>query len=128
MFKFTDACYRDETAARKTLEALRWPDGPICPHCGTIGHAYATKRPGVYRCAPKECRKDFSVTTRTVIGFNVGADVTWLMGSHFGIGSVTRDSRAMFTLDPGATTALVTRAIDTRAGGPQIGAGVRFLF
>ncbi|MAH72258.1 MAG: hypothetical protein CL533_23955 [Afipia sp.] len=21
-----------------------WPKGPICTHCGAIGHAYATKR------------------------------------------------------------------------------------
>ena len=32
-----------------------------------IGHAYATKRPGVYRCAERECRKDFTVTMRTVM-------------------------------------------------------------
>ncbi len=26
----------DPVAARKHLEALRWPDGPECPHCGLI--------------------------------------------------------------------------------------------
>ena len=53
--------------ARKVLESILWPDGPVCPHCGVVNHAYATKRPGVFRCAEKECRKDFTVTMRTVM-------------------------------------------------------------
>ena len=32
--------YQDEDAAREHLEAIRWPDGPICPHCGLIGEAF----------------------------------------------------------------------------------------
>lgn len=52
--------------ARKYLEAIRWPEGPVCPHCGTVGNAYQTKRPGLYRCGSKECRKDFTVTVGTV--------------------------------------------------------------
>jgi ISXO2-like transposase domain/Transposase zinc-ribbon domain len=47
--------------AREWLENLRWPEGPVCSHCGTVGHAYKTKKPGWYRCAEKECRKDFTV-------------------------------------------------------------------
>jgi len=67
--------------------------------------------------------------TQTVVGFNVGADVTWLLGSHFGVGSVTRYSRANLTIAPGSTSASTpTRSIETRAGGLQIGAGVRLLF
>lgn len=58
--------FHNEAEARKYLEALRWPDGPICPQCGTVNHAYATKRPGVYRCAEKGCRKDFSVAIGTI--------------------------------------------------------------
>jgi transposase-like protein len=49
------------------VEALRWPDGVVCPHCGSIGRAYARSRPGLYRCAEKECRKDFTVTTKSVM-------------------------------------------------------------
>ena len=26
--------FSDATAAREWLEALLWPEGPICPHCG----------------------------------------------------------------------------------------------
>ena len=64
---FSAPQFRDDEAARKFLEGILWPTGPVCPHCGVIGHAYATKRPGVYRCAERECRKDFTVTMRTVM-------------------------------------------------------------
>lgn len=64
---FSAPQYRDDEAARKFLEATLWPDGPVCPHCGVVNHAYATKRPGVFRCAEKLCRKDFTVTMKTVM-------------------------------------------------------------
>jgi hypothetical protein len=63
----------------------------------------------------------------TAIGFNVGADVTWPLASHFGIGSVTRYTRAKVTLSPGSESG-VSRAIEMQAGGLQIGAGIRLLF
>jgi transposase-like protein len=60
--------YTDENAARKHLEKLLWPDGPVCPHCGTVDAATKLKgkstRPGVYKC--RECEKPFSVTVGTV--------------------------------------------------------------
>jgi transposase-like protein len=59
--------FQDHEKARQYLESLRWPDGPVCAHCGTIGSAYATAKPGVYRCSEAQCRKDFSVTTKTVM-------------------------------------------------------------
>jgi transposase-like protein len=59
--------FQSHEAAREFLEKTRWPGGPVCSHCGTIGHAYKTKKPGWYRCAEKECRKDFSVTTGTLM-------------------------------------------------------------
>jgi transposase-like protein len=61
------AHFRDDSAARKLIESVRWPDGPLCSHCGTINHAYPIKKAGWYRCAEKECRKDFTVTTGTVM-------------------------------------------------------------
>ena len=60
--------FQRHEAAREWLESLRWPDGPVCSHCGTINHAYKTKKPGWYPCAEKERRKDFTGTTRTVMG------------------------------------------------------------
>jgi len=62
----TKADFADETSARKVFEDLRWPNGPVCHHCGSEKH-YATKKPGRYRCANPECRKDFTVMTGTVM-------------------------------------------------------------
>jgi transposase-like protein len=59
--------FHDDDAARVYFEKIRWPDGRVCPHCGVIGAEYATKRAGRYRCGAKECRKDFSTTTGTVM-------------------------------------------------------------
>jgi transposase-like protein len=60
--------FSNDEAARTLIESIRWPDGPVCSHCGTIGHAYAvTGRAGLYRCAEPECRKDFTCTTGTVM-------------------------------------------------------------
>lgn len=60
--------FQTPEAARKHLEAIRWPDGPVCPHCGSVGHSYVLKgkssRPGVYKCG--DCRKQYSVTVGTV--------------------------------------------------------------
>ena len=59
--------FQDHTKAREYLERLRWAGEPVCAHCGTIGGHYETKKPGVWRCSSKDCRKDFSVTTKTVM-------------------------------------------------------------
>lgn len=59
--------FHDDEAARVYFERIRWPDGRVCPHCGVIGAEYVTKRAGRYRCGAKECRKDFSTTTGTVM-------------------------------------------------------------
>jgi hypothetical protein len=67
MDTFSASHFRDDESARKFLERVLWPDGPECPHCGVVNHAYRTKRPGVYRCAEKARRKDFTVTMNTVM-------------------------------------------------------------
>ncbi|HEX8381075.1 MAG TPA: transposase, partial [Allosphingosinicella sp.] len=59
--------FTDETKAREHLEAVRWPDGPFCPHCGSFD---ATRlqgkkhRPGAVQC--NDCRQQFTVTVGTV--------------------------------------------------------------
>ena len=60
--------FQNDEAARELIEGIRWPEGPVCSHCGSVNHAYAVKgRAGLYRCAEAECRKDFTVTTGTVM-------------------------------------------------------------
>jgi transposase-like protein len=79
---FSAPHFHDDEAARKFLEGLLWPEGPVCPHCGVLGHAYETKRAGVYRCAEKECRTDFTVTMKTVMERSHVALHKWLLGFH----------------------------------------------
>jgi transposase-like protein len=66
--------FSTEEAARDYFEALRWPDGPICPHCGNTDSARIYKvtpnpekriRAGLYKCA--ECEEGFTVTINTVM-------------------------------------------------------------
>src|SRR3954464_6111370 len=78
---FTAAHFQSHENARKYLEALRWADEPVCPHCGSIGKSYATKKDGVYRCAESKCRKDFSVTTKTVMESSHIKLHVWLQAS-----------------------------------------------
>jgi transposase-like protein len=79
---FAAAHFHDETAARTSFEAIRWPDGRTCPHCGVLNHSYATKRAGLYRCAEKECRKDFTVKNGTVMESSHIPLTKWMMGFY----------------------------------------------
>lgn len=75
--------FQDEAEAFKYLEAARWPDGPVCAHCGTIGTAYALKsRLGLYRCAEKACRKDFTVRVGTVFEDSPIKLHKWLLAAY----------------------------------------------
>jgi transposase-like protein len=61
--------FTDENIARQALEAVRWPDGPVCPHCGCTGDMVALvggkkHRPGLYYC--NGCEGQFTVTVGTV--------------------------------------------------------------
>lgn len=83
---FSAPHFRDDTEARKFLENVMWPDGPICPHCGVVNNAYPVTRKGnatgVYRCAEAECRKDFTVTMKTVMERSHIALHKWLQAFH----------------------------------------------
>src|SRR5438477_7813620 len=91
--------FTDEDAAREYLEAARWPDGPVCPHCGLVGEACKitpkpktfeeiklTKkrirkpRKGLWKCAG--CRKQFSVTVKTIFEDSHIPLHKWLLAAH----------------------------------------------
>ena len=81
MCKLDEPHFHNDDAARQYLEATLWPNGPVCPHCGTVGTAYKTSKPGVYRCAESLCRKDFTVTVGTVFERSKIALHKWLLAS-----------------------------------------------
>lgn len=76
--------YHDEDKARELIEKQRWPNGPVCPHCGGI-EVYRLKgkpeskrpvRKGVLKC--KKCRKQFTATVGTIFeGSHIPLNV-WL--------------------------------------------------
>lgn len=65
----TDPIFHDEEAARAHFEAIRWPDGPYCAHCGETQKVYRLKggsqRAGLFQC--DGCGGSFSVTVGTVM-------------------------------------------------------------
>ena len=67
--KLTDPIFTDANKARAHFEAIRWPNGPICPHCGETEKVYrldGTKhRPGLIHC--NACAGQFTVTTGGVM-------------------------------------------------------------
>src|ERR1044072_5377793 len=94
--------FQDEDKAREYLEAMRWPEGPICPHCGLIGEAgrvvrkektkeqviemlRARKRirkaqKGLWKC--KGCKKQFTVTVGTIFEDSHIPLHKWLLAIH----------------------------------------------
>jgi len=76
--------FQDEDKAREYLEALRWPKGPVCPHCGSVGKHYSlvgkSHRKGLWKCA--DCRDQFTVTVGTVFERSKVKLNLWLMAVH----------------------------------------------
>jgi transposase-like protein len=78
MSKLSKTAFQSEPAAFEYLEATLWPDGAVCPHCGSIGKATKLQttgeavngkrqaRLGLWKCNEKECRKQFTVKVGTV--------------------------------------------------------------
>jgi transposase-like protein len=60
--------FHDEEAAYAFVEAHVWPQGRVCPKCGTVDHsgklAGKSTRVGVYKCY--DCRKPFTVKVGTI--------------------------------------------------------------
>lgn len=76
--------YQDDNKAREHLEALRWPHGPVCPHCGSVDNAAKLQgkstRPGVHKC--RDCSKPFSVTVGTLFERSHIPLSKWLLAVH----------------------------------------------
>src|SRR3954462_5617562 len=58
--------FHDEAAAFEHLEGLLWPNGPVCPHCGSMGKHYDLSKTRIGRWKCQDCRKQFRVTVGTV--------------------------------------------------------------
>lgn len=85
----------DEATASAHVEAMLWPDGPVCPHCGVVGNAYELKsvrskpskknpegklRHGLRKC--KDCGKQFTVRIGTIFKDSHIDLHLWLQGIY----------------------------------------------
>jgi transposase-like protein len=79
-----DPIFNDENAAREALEAIRWPNGPVCAHCGCMGKIGPVKgkshRPGLFYCG--DCKGQFTVTVGTVFERSKIKLTKWLLATH----------------------------------------------
>ncbi len=91
--------FSTEEAAREYFEKLRWPDGPVCPHCSNAQQARIYKvtpnpekkiRAGLYKCA--ECELSFSATIGTVCEDSHIPLNKWLIGFYMMCASKTQVS------------------------------------
>jgi transposase-like protein len=87
--------FHDEEAAFAELEAILWPDGPVCPHCGALDRIYALKgvrskpskknpdgvvRHGLKKCG--HCKKQFTVRVGTIFEDSHAPLHKWLQAVH----------------------------------------------
>lgn len=81
--------FQDADKAREYLEALRWPDGPVCPHCGNgaqdriykvTANAEKKVRAGLYKC--QECGRQFTVTVKTLFADSKIPLNKWLQAAY----------------------------------------------
>lgn len=87
--------FHNDEAAREHLEAVRWPNGPVCPHCGGTDRIKKLEgkshRPGLRKCY--DCNGHFTVTVGTVMeGSRIPLHkwflaIYWLCSSKKGVSS-----------------------------------------
>jgi transposase-like protein len=74
--------FHNEAAAIARLEAIIWPEGPICPHCGGVSRITPVKggRIGLRRCG--DCKKQFTCKVGTVFESSHVAVHKWFQAAH----------------------------------------------
>ena len=78
--------FPDDIAAENWFIETRWPDGAVCPSCGSLNvQPRPTRKPQPFRC--RDCRKDFSVKTGTLmhgskLGFQVWVIAIYLLTTN----------------------------------------------
>jgi transposase-like protein len=74
--------FHNEEAAVARLEALVWPQGPVCPRCGGFDRITPVKggRAGLRRCGP--CKREFTVTVGTIFERSHVPLHKWFQATH----------------------------------------------
>ena len=92
--------FYDEKAAFEHVEAMLWPEGPTCPHCGCMDRIYKLEgvrtkpskknpegivRHGLKKCG--DCRKQFTVRHNTIFAESAIPLHKWLQAIHLMVSS-----------------------------------------
>lgn len=76
--------FHNEAAAIRRLQAILWPDGPVCPKCGALDRITdvrgETARAGLKRCG--HCKRQFTVTVGTVFERSHIKLHLWFQAAH----------------------------------------------
>ena len=84
MCDLTNPIFNTEYAAFEYLESVRWPKGPICPHCGSVDNLTRlggdSTRYGLHQC--NNCQGHFTVTVGTVYERSHIPLHKWLLATH----------------------------------------------
>jgi len=88
-------CFHDEAAAFAHVESILWPEGPVCPKCGSFEKHYkltgvrtkaskknpnGVERHGLYKCSA--CRSQFTVRMGTIFEESHLPLHKWLQAIH----------------------------------------------
>ena len=72
-----------DEAAEAWFEAERWPEGPYCPHCGSVNVQAGIKHPTMtHRCRDCPKRRMFSLKTGSVMQGSPLGYRTWLVAIY----------------------------------------------
>lgn len=86
----TDPTFTDEDKARAYFEAIRWPNGPTCCHCGNTDSSRIYPiaanpkrgvRAGLYEC--QECHGQFTVRTGSIMESSHLPLTKWALAYRF---------------------------------------------
>ncbi len=76
--------FTDDNVAREAMEAVLWPNGPICPRCRNIDRigrvSGKSARPGLYYCGG--CKRQFTVTVGTIFERSMVPLSKWWFAVH----------------------------------------------
>ena len=85
----TDPIFNDEAKARAYFEAIRWPNGVTCPHCGNANNSRiysAAANPAKIRADHRECQDchgQFTVQTGGVMENSHVPLTKWALAYRF---------------------------------------------
>lgn len=121
--RWAENTFPDEETALAFLQALRWPNGPACPKCGSADVQIPEAADGLFRC--RTCRRRFSVRTGSIFGHSKLPLRTWLIALRLVVSHPTSISSAALARDLGVTQTTAWRILDRFAAAIGI-RGTRF--